>query len=185
MKTQKAIDKKQGKARYTILALMITIFAVSAGLANAQNRSDPPNLPKGVEYYINEGHDHLPEGQRSFYTTDPPTSGPHSARWLPPGVYQLEETRPELLVHNLEHGNIVVYFNPDTLPKADIAWLTKLTKQYVGQWDGMLMVTYKDKKHPLILSAWRANLRLDGLEKKRVMGFVDYFRGRGPENAVR
>ncbi len=185
MTIQKAVHKKQQKKHQTsgflIMMIVITFGAVSA----AQAQQVPPNLPEGVEYYENDGHEHLAQGKRSFFSTDPPTSGPHDPSWLPPSIYKAEETRPELLVHNLEHGNVVIYFNPDTLPKADIAWLTKLTKQYLGQWDGMLMVTREDKEHPIILSAWRANLRLKGLDKKRVLGFVDFFRGRGPENAVR
>ena len=145
----------------------------------------PPKLPEGVEVFDNEGNEHLESGKRAFYKTDPPTSGPHDPRWLPPSIYKIEETRPELLVHNLEHGNIVIYFDRSGLSEDDIAWLTELSKKYIGQWDGVLMVTRNDKANPLILTAWRAVLRLKGLEKERVMSFVDLFRGRGPENRVR
>lgn len=185
MSTQKPVHKKQGKTRLNLLSLIIAAIVAIGVVTISRAQQVPPNLPEGVEYYENDGHEHLSEGKRSFYSTDPPTSGPHDPSWLPPSIYKAEETRPELLVHNLEHGNIVIYFNPDILPKADIEWLIQLARQYLGQWDGVLMVTRADKKHPLILSAWRANLRLEGLDKKRVLGFVDFFRGRGPENAVR
>lgn len=173
------------RIRLNVLMLLMASLIVFGTVVRSEALELPPNLPEGVEYYENDGHGHLTKGKRSFYVTDPPTSGPHDPSWLPPSVYKAEETRPELLVHNLEHGNIVIYFNPASLKKADITWLTKLTKRYLGQWDGMLMVTRDDKKHPIVLSAWRANLRLDGLDRERVLGFVDFFRGRGPENAVR
>ncbi|MFQ5597378.1 MAG: DUF3105 domain-containing protein [Nitrospiria bacterium] len=159
------------------------VAAVGPSLAYPQDR--PPNLPEGVEYYANEGHQHISEGKRAFYKTDPPTSGPHDPRWLPPSIYEAEETRPELLVHNLEHGNIVIYFDRSGLSKPDIAWLSELTHKHIGQWDGVLMVSRDDKKHPIILTAWRAILRLEKLDQDRVLSFVDFFRGRGPENQVR
>jgi len=172
------------------LALALLFFAslLSPLSASAQEKSaeKPPfDIPDGVELYENDGHEHLEEGKRSFYKTDPPTSGPHDLRWLPPSVYKAEETRPELLVHNLEHGNIVIYFDPSGLKAPEIKWLTELSRQYIGQWDGVLMVTRNDQKHPLILTAWRAIFRLKSLEKEKVLAFLESFRGRGPENPVR
>ncbi len=168
---------------FFIMSLMV-LLAVSP--ADAQNkRPVPPDVPEGVEFYENEGHGHIPEGTRGFYKTDPPTSGPHDPRWLPPSIYEASETRPELLVHNLEHGNIVIYFDRSVLAPDDVKWLKQLTQKHLGQWDGMLMVTREDKKHPVVVTAWRAILRLEGLDKKKVLQFVDTFRGRGPENPVR
>ncbi len=145
----------------------------------------PPDVPEGVEFFENEGHDHLPENGMSFFKTDPPTSGPHSRTWLPPSIYEAHETTRELLVHNLEHGNIVIYFNRAMLSDSEMKWLSELTNQYLGQWDGMLMVARDDKEHPLILTAWRAMLRMKAMDQKKVLKFVEAFRGRGPENPVR
>lgn len=167
------------------LLFVPALYLILAGHSNTHAQTPPFRLPEGVEYYENDGHEHLKGGKRSFYKTDPPTSGPHDPSWLPPSIYEADETRPELLVHNLEHGNIVIYFDRSGLSKSDIAWLGKLTKKHIGQWDGILMVTREDKENPLIVTAWRSILRLKGLEKDRVLGFVDLFRGRGPENRVR
>ncbi len=165
--------------------LFAAVLPVLFLLQESQAQTAPLRLPEGVELYENEGNEHLEAGKRAFYKTDPPTSGAHDPRWLPPSIYEAEETRDELLVHNLEHGNIVIYFNRSVLSKEDIAWLAELSKKHIGQWDGVLLVARTDKKQPLILTAWRAALRLDGLEKERVLSFVDLFRGRGPENRVR
>ena len=175
-------------AVFSFLAVSLMLFGPHHSDVQAQKPSaeKPPfDIPEGVELYENDGHEHLERGKRSFYKTDPPTSGPHDPTWLPPSVYQAEETRPELLVHNLEHGNIVIYFDPSVLKASEVAWLTELTKQYLGQWDGVLMVTRNDKEHPVILTAWRAIFRLKELEKEKAFAFVDAFRGRGPENPVR
>lgn len=176
----------QNKSCFVLLIATALAFLLAFSEARAQQGQPmPPDVPEGVEFYENEGHGHNPEGTRSFYKTDPPTSGPHDPRWLPPSVYEAGETRPELLVHNLEHGNIVLYFDRSALSESEVKWLKDVTNQYLGQWDGMLMVTREDKAHPVIVTAWRAILRLKVLDKEKVLQFVEAFRGRGPENPVR
>lgn len=188
MRNLKEIDYKKSQKRILRWVFIgfgfFALMPLSQGFAQKE-QPIPPDVPEGVEFYDNEGHDHLPENSISFYKTDPPTSGPHSRIWLPPGVYEASETRPELLVHNLEHGNIVIYFDRSALSAEEIQWLKETTRGYIGQWDGVLMVTREDKAHPLVLTAWRAIYRLKGLEKAKVTEFIDAFRGRGPENPVR
>ncbi len=179
-----SVDLNKGRNVFLIVMTVVSVLFFSDVQAQKE-QPVPPDVPEGVEFYENEGHEHHPEGTRSFYKTDPPTSGPHDPRWLPPSVYEASETRPELLVHNLEHGNIVIYFDRSRLSKEDLKWMKDLTQKYLGQWDGMLMVTREDKEYPVIVTAWRAILRLESLEKEKVLQFVDAFRGRGPENPVR
>ncbi len=142
-------------------------------------------IPEGVELFEHEGSTHVAEGVRVTYKTDPPTSGSHYDRWASPGIYEASEIQPELLVHNLEHGNIVIYFDRSALSASQMDELILLSKPYIGQWDGVVLVGGKDKKHPLILTAWRAMLRLKQFDKEKVLGFMEAFRGRGPENPVR
>lgn len=142
-------------------------------------------VPEGVESFDNEGQNHVADGTKVPYKTDPPTSGPHYNRWMPPSVYGVGEAAPELLVHNLEHGNVVIYFNPSVLGKNEVDELTEISKKYIGQWDGVVLVAREDKSNPLILTAWRSMLRLKQYNKAKVIEFLDAFRGRGPEKPVR
>jgi hypothetical protein len=142
-------------------------------------------VPEGVELFDHEGQNHVADGTKVPYKTDPPTSGPHYNRWMPPSVYGVGEAAPELLVHNLEHGNVVIYFNPSVLGKNEVDELTEISKKYIGQWDGVVLVVREDKEAPVILTAWRSALRLKRYNKEKVMEFLDAFRGRGPENPVR
>ena len=142
-------------------------------------------VPEGVELFDNEGQNHVADGTKVPYKTDPPTSGPHYNRWMPPSVYGAGEAAPEFLVHNLEHGNVVIYFNPSALRKNEVDELTEISKRYIGQWDGVVLVAREDKTYPVILTAWRSMLRLKQYNKEKVMEFLDAFRGRGPEKPVR
>ncbi len=188
MRKLERIDQKKSQRHFLLwvfIAFGLFILFSLSPIAAQTKPPIPPDVPEGVEFYDNEGHGHLPANSRSFYKTDPPTSGPHDPSWLPPSVYEASETRPELLVHNLEHGNIVIYFDQSGLSESDIQWLKEMTREFIGQWDGVLMVTREDKAHPLIITAWRAIFRLKALEKAKVLKFIDTFRGRGPENPVR
>ena len=57
-----------------------------------------------------EGRGHVSPGQVLRYQGDPPTSGLHDPKWIDSGVYEEAQNRMKL-VHSLEHGIIVVYYD--------------------------------------------------------------------------
>jgi hypothetical protein len=101
-----------------------------------------------------------------------------------PGFYKASQPK-EKLVHALEHGNIVIYYNQTKLSADEMDALTKLTGKYKGQWDGIVAVPRSDETHAIILTAWEKRLRLAKWDQATIEKFVDAFRGRGPENPVR
>ncbi|MBI3358512.1 MAG: DUF3105 domain-containing protein [Nitrospirae bacterium] len=139
----------------------------------------------GIEFFAEEGRTHVPKETRVTYKTDPPTSGLHHDKWLPPSVYEEDKTEPELLVHNLEHGNVVIYFDPARVGELDSAALTALPKKHAGQWNGVVVVFKKGLEQPVILTAWRTRLLLKAYDADKIAAFLDAFLGRGPENPVR
>ena len=54
-----------------------------------------------------EGTAHIPVGETASYRSVPPASGFHWPIWAPCGIYD-EELPNELIVHNLEHANVVL-----------------------------------------------------------------------------
>ncbi|MBO2521810.1 MAG: hypothetical protein CW345_08415 [Firmicutes bacterium] len=169
----------------TLVALAAIVLAVAALLvySSTQNRLHPA-LARAVERYPSEGANHVPTGQRVAYKTDPPNSGPHYAQWAPPGFYE----RPlpdELLVHNLEHGHIIIHYRPDALTPEIEQKILALTRAWTHQWAAVLAVPRPGMEHPFVLAAWRHLLRLDAYDDELVHLFVDAFIGRGPENPIR
>ncbi|HSR71433.1 MAG TPA: DUF3105 domain-containing protein, partial [Kiloniellales bacterium] len=63
-----------------------------------------------VESQPNRGSDHLRPGQTHNYGEPFPTSGIHAPTWTQAGFYD-EPQRSIELVHALEHGNIVIYYD--------------------------------------------------------------------------
>jgi hypothetical protein len=127
---------------------------------------------------------HVPMTQHVAYRTTPPLSGNHYDSWLSPGFYESKQT-PELLVHNLQHGNIVVYYNRDLLSASELSQIKKLTDLYTADFETVIAVPYADKTHPVTLTAWENGLHLEKFDSALMDKFIDAFRGRGPEKPVR
>jgi hypothetical protein len=128
------------------------------------------------------GGGHLAAGQDQQYADRFPTSGPHDATWTRAGSYT-EPRRPTQLVHALEHGNIVIYYER---PGAEVleqieAW----AGLYDGQWDGVVVTVMPGLDKRLMLTAWTKRLELESFDEAAAAAFIDAFRGRGPEHPVR
>ncbi len=135
-----------------------------------------------VQTFPDAGRSHVLPGEHVTYADDPPTSGPHDPTPVQPGFYRSPH-RPEYLVHSLEHGNIVIYYDQ---PGGDVLkTLRAWAGLYNGTWDGIVVTPKQGLGRTVILTAWTKMLRLDSFNVDAGAAFIDAFRGRGPENAVR
>ncbi|GIW25283.1 DUF3105 domain-containing protein [Meiothermus sp.] len=141
-----------------------------------------PGLEARVISHPDAGRGHINMGTPVQYATDPPTSGVHWPNWTNPGFYERPEPR-EKLVHALEHGNVVIYY--DRPPAEVLNQIRSWQRRFTGQWDGLVVVP-KQGLGPIIeLTAWNKLLRLETWDAALAAAFVDAYRGRGPENPVR
>lgn len=60
------------------------------------------------------GQEHVPDGTKVEYNSNPPTSGSHYADWTRAGVYD-KSISDGHLIHSLEHGYVVVSYNCEKL----------------------------------------------------------------------
>jgi hypothetical protein len=115
------------------------------------------------------------------YSSIPATSGPH---WDPSavgnwGVYSTPQPETQL-IHNLEHGGIVIWYDPELLEDADVEELTAYVE---GQVDTGIGGRFKfilspwggeeDLGGAIALTAWRHLLKLDALDMDAVRAFAD------------
>lgn len=135
-----------------------------------------------VESPENQGDQHLAAGTQIPYEADFPTSGPHWPSPTRPGFYTVAQPN-EALVHAIEHGNIVIYYND--LSAAEEAQLRDWTDFYTGSWSAVTAVPHSGLGNDVVLTAWDHRLRLGGFEPAAMAAFIDAYRGRGPENSVR
>lgn len=150
------------------------------------NQSGDESLLSDVERFPSEGRDHVNSESELEYDTTPPTSGPHFDNWAVAGFY--EETRPTgELVHSLEHGFVVVYYDPDEMSDEAGESLQKFTDAHTGDWQSVIAVPNpnSDPQATYVLTAWRTRLLMDDYDAEAVHAFLSEYLGRGPENPVR
>lgn len=177
------------------------IYLSSSGASGGPQTSVPPrrdncsgspviktSLPD-VVHSLCEGQQHVDDGVRVNYQTDPPTSGNHWGGATPPAFYAPGQNEayvlPERLVHALEHGNVVVYYDPAIITADQQDRLKALARKWPGGWDGVVVVPRTDSANPIILTAWEYSLKLTSWDEGRINDFVREFAGRGPENPMR
>ncbi len=144
----------------------------SAGAAGLENVQTMPDLGRG----------HLQPGQGYRYPAKFPTSGPHAPTWTEPGFYTVQP-RDIYLVHAMEHGNVVIYYDAPT--GNAMASLKVWADLYSGMWSGLVVAPMQGLGEEIVLTAWRKILRLKTFDEPAAAAFIDAYRGRGPENPVR
>ena len=149
-------------------------IAEAARKANCELREELPE----------EGNTHLAEGAPPpKYKTSPPTSGDHSPIPLADGAY-LDPAEPVNYVHSMEHGRILIQYDPD-LPEEQQLELRGL---YDEMYSGALMFPNPDMPYEVAAVAWRSYVgckKYEGaatLDAIRAFGIENF--GNGPEDVL-
>ena len=182
--------------RLTICSVLI-LFTIAAGSALSCLNSPSPSqaaledltLPEhgdttlltGVISPPDEGRDHIWPDHPAEYQTMPPASGPHFPDPTAPGFYT---AKPAFgyLVHSLEHGSVVIYYDPAQLSTEMENSLKAFIKANSDTEVGIVAVPDTDFKYPLILTAWDKMLKLNKYDPRVVRAFLAEYLGHGPES---
>jgi hypothetical protein len=149
-------------------------FAVDAGRGK-------PALSE-VEKLEDRGRSVLPVDTVHVYDEAFPTSGPYDPIWANPGFYSTSRS-PTLLVHSLERGYVVIYYDN---PAPDVLNTLRLwAGLFHEDRDGIIVVPYPGLNETIVLTAWQKRLRLSQFNPSAAAAFIDAFRGHGPERQVR
>ena len=88
------------------------------------------------------------------YSTDPPTSGPHTQA-VPKFQVYTEPIAKKSQVHGLEDGGVVINYQPD-LDKATVDKLAEIANLYIktpGK-ENIIMSPYPGLSNPIVLTTW-------------------------------
>ncbi len=138
-----------GYFAYRAVADLPGTVVPSQGNAHIQQATDP----------------HLP------YNSDPPTSGPHLPYIAPWGIHT-RTIPPELQVHNLEDGGVLVQYNcecPELVEK-----LAAIVRRYE---DRVVLAPYPGMKSKIALTAWTRIDTFDEFDEARIVRFIKAYRG--------
>ncbi len=121
------------------------------------------------------------------YSSLPGTSGPH---WITPaswGVYTTPVAESQV-IHNLEHGGIVIWYDPERVDQAGVDELTRYVEAQVASgvsgrfkfilspWGGA-----EPLPAPIVATAWQYSLELDVADTDLIDEFARAHYGRAPE----
>jgi hypothetical protein len=136
---------------------------------------------------VDDGRGHIAEGAAGGpYHSIPATSGPHWSSGTAPGpwgVYSAAQPQ-EALIHNLEHGGIVIWYQPVKLDASGLAALTTYVQQQVTTERFKVILTPwggADFGHPIAVTAWNWLVYLDTADTDAVRAFLDAHYGDAPE----
>lgn len=131
------------------------------------------------EFLPDQGRTHIKAGEaHPTYNSNPPTSGWHYDDPVAWGTYKDEQIE-ERLVHNLEHGGVVIQYKP-TLDPATIAKLEELKK---SKFECKLIVApFSKLDKNIALSAWRRLYKSDTLDEQTLKEFIKQYHDRAPES---
>ena len=148
-----------------------------------------PAAGEAVPIMANAG-DHVPEGSDPGpFNSDPPTSGQHYGRELEAGFY--EETDPAVqneypegyLIHNLEHGYTIFWYNCDLLGEAGCSKLKSDIKAVMNDVNNFKVIGFPRSSitSPLVLTSWGRMLAMETVNADQARDFISRNRNRAPE----
>jgi hypothetical protein len=124
------------------------------------------------------GRNHVDEGTPIQYNSNPPTSGDHYATPADAG-FSSTAVEDERLVHNLEHGQIVVWYSPD----AATATVDAIRSTVEAAGLPLLAAPYEELPpgSDVAFSAWGASQTCADFSNDVLNGFRTTYQAQGPE----
>ncbi|HEX2296524.1 MAG TPA: DUF3105 domain-containing protein [Actinomycetota bacterium] len=183
---RRAQQKAARKRNLVTLGIAVVVFGVVIALVMRESGGGDGSLAGAVatdeagcgdvEEHEDEGQDHVEATPE--YGTNPPTSGPHLQTPASGGFFD-EPVDPGALVHNLEHGQIVFWYDPEA-PEATIDAIEAVIDDDPAS---LIAVPWEDIESPynFAMTAWTHSQHCEQVSTEVVDAFREEFQGRGPE----
>jgi hypothetical protein len=130
-----------------------------------------------------EGNAHVNEGDAITYKTYPPVSGTHYGSTAEYGFSDVEIAEGKL-VHNLEHGAIVLYYKPDVSDAVKQQLREAFTTLPAGKYGKVKLVItpYSNMSAPLAIAAWDRLFLMNEFKYDEIQTFYTTWVDKGPED---
>jgi hypothetical protein len=158
---------------------VVLVAALGVFLTNRRPAGAAPG-----EYFPPQSRDHIAVGAaHPAYNSDPPTGGWHYDTPWKPGFYD-QPVADEYLVHNLEHGYVVISYDCSKLADCEgtKAQIRGLLQRY-HDWK-LVAVPRTNANAAVALTAWGRLEVLDGFDEAKMTAFIDAWRDHGPEKTA-
>lgn len=190
MKSKRETIREKRK-RQRLITRLIWIGAgviVLAGLGYVLWLALRPSVGESVPVMADTSH--VPEDQDPGpYNADPPTSGTHYADTFDAGFYDesgvasLPEHPEGYLVHNLEHGYVIFWYNCNLLSEPDCSNLKSQIQSVMDDFNGVKVIAFPwdSIDVPVVMTSWGKMQRFEKFDSGQAKTFVERNRNRSPE----
>lgn len=170
--------------RFLVL-LGITILGL--GAAFVFTTSSKPETPRPGAEQADAGREHIAVGQKASYKDTIPTSGNHSVQPAAWGISDVELPN-EAVIHNMEHGGIVISYKSDI----DIALKAKIAALFEKPYSNpdfrptkAIVMPRQSQSEPIVLASWKRLQRLATYDERSIIDYYTRNIGNSPEPNAR
>ena len=167
-------------SRLSLLLVGVTLGLLAAACGGGGGFDDP-RLREFDDQFTTSGQPHLPPGTPAGYNSTPPYAGPHWSQALRCGIYEQEQLF-EPMVHTMEHGAVILYYQPLVHETDDIAAMRVVASALIGDGARLIMTPSSRLSQPVVLASWGRLLAMDAFEEATLRAFIDVFEGDAPED---
>ena len=141
---------------------------------------------RGESVQIMVSNPHIPvDSDPGQYNSDPPTSGPHYAEEARAGFFENNNYQfpAGYLVHNLEHGYVIFWYNCNLLDESGCTDLKAQIKTTMDDLGGIKLVAYPwpSLEVPLAMTSWGRLQRFEKFDSEQAKAFYRANLNRAPE----
>jgi hypothetical protein len=188
MKSKRQIAQAQRRRKKWLTYSVLGIFSLLliALLANTVFGATRP-LP-GEEVAVMADITHVAEGtDPGPYNSDPPTSGRHYPGTLESGFYErgeVDDPYPAgFLVHNLEHGYVIFWYNCEIVNEAECSDLKTQIGEVMSAENNVKVIAFpwESIDVPVVMTSWGRMLRFEQFDPEQAQDFVQRNRNKAPE----
>ena len=119
------------------------------------------------------------------YNSDPPTSGPHYAEEAKAGFYDTNNYKypAGYLVHNLEHGYIIFWYNCEIMDDSACAQLKNQLQTVIDDVRGVKVIAYPwpSLDVPVVATSWGRQQKFESFDTDQARAFYRANLNKAPE----
>lgn len=140
--------------------------------------------------HLEDATAHIPEGEDPGpFSSNPPTSGRHYGIPLAAGFYEEGDSITQVpypegyLLHNLEHGYIIFWYNCEIVDKSDCTELKSRIRTTIDDFQEYKLIGFPwpDMDFPLAMASWGQMQIFSGFDESAAKEFIQTNRNQAPE----
>lgn len=183
-KRQQLRERNQRQKRTTSLIWGGVGLLVLAVIGFFVWRGVRPPMGESIPIMVSSPHI-APDSDPGEYNSDPPTSGLHYADTAQAGFYDENiYTYPAgYLVHNLEHGYVIFWYNCDLLDDTACSELKSQIGSVMDELGGLKMIAYpwNSIDVPVVMTSWGRLQRFESFDPEQAKAFYRANLNKAPE----